>query len=455
MAFEFRLPNLGEGIASADIANLLVAEGDVVTAEQNVMELETDKAVIELPCPQAGKITKLHVKQGATLKVGDLLMTIDSVSATNSPAAAPSAPAPQKPAAAPAATKPAPPAPAPVAAKPATPAPAPAPVATAAKPAAAVSAAPAASNGAEAPPAPAGPATRRLARELGVDLHQVKGTGPGGRISSEDVQAFVRGILQSGGPAASAAPGSFAVPPLPDFSQYGPVQRQPMNKLSRTAATNLSLSWNVIPHVTQHDLADITELETGRKRYSAAIADVPGNAKVTMTVLALKAAVTALQAFPQFNSSFDAAAGEVIYKQYYHLGVAVDTENGLVVPVIRNVDQKSIHELAVELAELSAKARSRKLAIADMQGGTFTITNLGGIGGTGFTPIVNYPEVAILGLSKASLQQVIVNGKPEIRLMMPVSLSYDHRVINGADAARFVVKLCKSLSDPFQLLSEI
>jgi pyruvate dehydrogenase E2 component (dihydrolipoamide acetyltransferase) len=323
-------------------------------------------------------------------------------------------------------------------------------------PAAAVTTAPAATglNGSEVPPAPAAPATRRLARELGVDLHKVKGNGPGGRITQEDVQAYVKSVLTSS-PAPVASGGGVVAPPLPDFSQFGPIERQPLNKIMRTGATNLSLAWNVIPHVTQHELADVTDLEAARKRYTQSHATKSGGVKITMTVLAMKAVVTALKSFPRFNASYDPATGEVILKKYFHIGVAVDTENGLMVPVIRNVDSKSVLQLAAEIGDLAARARDRKLTLADMQGGTFTITNLGGIGGTYFTPIVNYPEVAILGMSRTSQQPVVIEDKPEVRLMLPLSLSYDHRVINGADAARFIVKLSGLLSDPFQLLSEV
>ena len=244
-------------------------------------------------------------------------------------------------------------------------------------------------------------------------------------------------------------------PPLPDFTKFGPVERVRQNKLMQTGAAHLSRAWNLIPHVTQHELVDVTELEAGRKRFQAAHASQTDMPKVTMTVLAMKAVVAAIKAFPPFNASLDTKANEVVYKKYCNLGVAVDTENGLVVPVIRDVDTKNILTLAGELSEAATKARSRKLTPGDMEGGCFTITNLGGIGGTYFTPIVNYPEVAILGISRSSWQQVVIHGKPEIRLMLPLSLSYDHRVVNGADAARFIVKLASLLADPFTLLSEM
>lgn len=235
---------------------------------------------------------------------------------------------------------------------------------------------------------------------------------------------------------------------MPDFSKFGPIEKQPMNKIFRTAASNLHAAWVTIPHVTQHDLADITELEAARKRYVKANPNAP---KITMTAIIIKAVVGALKAYPAFNSSVDMQSGELIIKQYYHIGVAVDTPNGLVVPVIRNCDQKNILQVAAELGEIAGRARDRKLKTEDMQGGTFTITNLGGIGGTGFTPIVNYPEVAILGMSRTINQLVLENGQVSERMMLPLSMSYDHRAINGADAARFIVKLSGSLTNFLEL----
>lgn len=472
MPLEFKLPAVGENITQAEIGNVLVKAGDTITAGQVVAEIETEKAVFELPCPHAGKVAKVHVKSGQSVSVGATLLTIEE-SAPAEPAGSPASPG-GKSAPAASATQPKP-VPAPTGSAPAviaSPAelqkPAPKSPASPMQPGAAVG-----SNSAVAtiepalledsdsdirPPAPAGPATRRLARELGVDLHRVVGNGPGGRITPEDVQAYVRQLTSLANAGAATGPitaGAMAAPTLPDFAQFGPIERQPMSKIMRSSAANLSIAWNVIPHVTQHELADITELEAGRKRFIAklAAAKQTESPKITMTVLALKAVVAALKAYPHFNASLDTGASEVVVKKYYHIGVAVDTEHGLLVPVIRDADQKSLVELAAELTDLANRARSRKLALADMQGGTFTITNLGGIGGTAFSPIVNYPEVAILGMSRSSLQQVIVDGKPEIRLLLPLSLSYDHRVINGADAARFIVKLASLLSDPFQMLS--
>lgn len=419
MAIEFKADNLGDGVKSGDVAAILVAPGDTIEADQIVMEIETDKAVLNLPCPHAGKVAQVLVKKGQTIKPGQALLSIEP-----SAAAAPSVNGGAKAGAAASAgsSKPSAPAPATTAVAP-TRAPLPA------------------SNGRELP-LPAGPATRRLARELGLNLANIPGTGSGGRITLEDVARA----------AAGGGGRGLVEPPLPDFSQYGPVDRQAFSKLQKTAANNLSLAWQIIPHVTQHDLADITETEAARKRF---VETAPkGSAKVTMTALAMKAAVACLKEFPQFNASYDTAKAEVVLKKYYNIGVAVDTPNGLVVPVIRNVDQKTVLQLAAELSEIAAKARDRKLQVSDMQGGTFTITNLGGIGGTAFTPIVNYPEVAILGMSRSQKQLQLVGGDISERLLLPLSLSYDHRVVNGADAARFTVKLANMLSDAFRLLIE-
>ena len=473
MSIEFKLPAVGENVDTAEIGSLRVKEGEVISADQVVMDIETDKAVFELPCPHAGKITKIHVKPGDTVRTDALLLTIDESAAAGGDAkpqaAAPAAgekTAKEPPAKAPREkeakeppaekTKPAAPRSAPKAEP--KPAPAPrerAPARATEKPQPPAEKPQDQAEGEELAPAPAGPATRRLARELGVDLHQVTGSGPGGRITSEDVQAYVRERLAAQDAAPAGTAGRAAAPALPDFSKFGPIEREKLNRIMRTGAANTSLAWSVIPHVTQHELADVTELEAARKRYGQSAAAKEGGPKITMTVLAMKAVVSALKAFPRFNSSFDAVTGEVVLKKYFNIGIAVDTEQGLLVPVIRSVDSKSVVQLATELTELARKARDRKLGAEEMQGGSFTITNLGGIGGSYFTPIINTPEVAILGMSRTTEQQVIIAGKPEIRLMLPLSLSYDHRVINGADAARFIVKLARLLSDPFQLMSEV
>lgn len=425
MASEFKLPQLAEGIESADVAELHVQPGDTVEEGQVLMELETDKAVMELPAPQAGKIGALKVKKGDTVKVGQVVLTFDGAeSSTSNGAAEPAAKETKSEKSEPAA--------------------APARATTVPEPVAARASAPAPSS--SGLPIAAGPATRRLARELGIRLDSLTGTGSGGRITAEDVaRAFAGTSGGSGG-------GGIAVPALPDFSQFGSVERQAFTKLQKTAANNLSMAWQVIPHVTQHDLVDVTDLEAARKRFVEQLGK--SGPKVTMTAIAIKAVVRCLKEFPQFNSSYDSKSAELVLKQYYHVGVAVDTPNGLVVPVLRDADKKTILQIAAELGEIAEKARARKLEPKDMMGGTFTITNLGGIGGTAFTPIVNWPEVAILGMSRSQKQLQLDGEELTTRLMLPLSLSYDHRVVNGADAARFIVKLGSLFSDPFRLLTE-
>ena len=425
MTIEFKIEQqlLGDGIKSADVAAIHVAAGDTIELNQIVLELETDKAVMEVQSPFAGKVGKVLVKKGETIKPGQAVLSIESDGASPAAAASTKASATLEQTGSLASrngdNK-----------------------AAVAKPVS-VTVSPT-SNGRDIP-LPAGPATRRLARELGLNLANIPGTGSGGRITLEDVARAAAGSGGGGGRG-------LVEPALPDFAAFGPTDRQAYSKLQKTVANNLSFAWQVIPHVTQHDLADITETEAARKHF---VETAPkGTPKVTMTALALKAVVACLKEFPNFNSSYDSSKAELVLKRYYHIGVAVDTPNGLVVPVIRNVDQKTILQLANELTELATKARDRKLQVSDMQGGTFTITNLGGIGGTAFTPIVNYPEVAILGMSRSQKQLQIRDGEVVERLMLPLSLSYDHRVINGADAARFVVKLVTLLSDAFRLVIE-
>lgn len=439
MAIEFKLPEVSEGVESVDVAEVHVSEGDTIEADQLVLEVETDKSVAEIECPHAGVVTKIHVSPGDSIAIGTTLLTIEE--GGGAPAA--SAPAEKKEAEEAPASKEETPAPALEQEKQETPAPS--------KPATAPAPVSAPTTAGEArPPAPAGPATRRLARDLGVNLYDVKGTGPGGRISQEDVQEYVKARLSQ--PAASGGGGPIAPPPLPDFSKFGETERERLNKIAKTAAQNLSMSWNVIPHVTQHDLADITELEAARRHFLQGRGkDGP---KVTMTAIAIKAVVTALKVFPKFNSSLDPETMELVLKKYYNIGVAVDTPNGLLVPVVRNADKKTILEIAADVTDLAVRARDRKLTPEDQQGACFTITNLGGIGGTSFTPIVNYPEVAILGMSRGRKELQLNDGDLEERLFLPLSMSYDHRVINGADAARFIVKLSALLSDPFTLLAE-
>jgi len=434
---EFKIPDVGEGISEVDLAALSVSVGDVIEPGTIVAEVETEKAATDVDCSIGGKVVKIHARPGDTLAVGAVLLTIESSDAgAVSAEEAPAVPA----AAESAATSAAAPTSQPVAAAPAAPA--------AATPAPVASAAPADDR----TPAPAGPATRRLARQLGVDLHDVSGSAAGGRITQEDVKSHVKRVME-GGSAASGG-GSYAPPPLPDFTKWGPVEREPMNKISRSAAANLSMCWNVIPHVTQHDLVDITDLEAARRRYSE-MAKKTGAPKVTMTAIAMKASVVCLKEFPKFNSSLDPQTNEIVYRKFFNIGCAVDTPNGLLVPVIKDCDKKSVAEIGIELSDVAGRARDRKVTMDEMQGACFTITNLGGIGGTAFTPIVNYPEVAILGMSRGRNELQIRDGEIEERFMLPLSMSYDHRVINGADAARFVVRLGQLLTDAFNLASTI
>jgi pyruvate dehydrogenase E2 component (dihydrolipoamide acetyltransferase) len=486
MPTDFTLPELGENITAGDVVRVLVSPGDAVAKDQAVLELETDKATIEVPSSLAGTVKDIRVKQGERIKVGQVVLTLDDGAGAqpSAEAAAPKAGAAQtggqdaQPKAQPAGApeegglsqkapgqaeaadtgrasgarkgaderetgRAAPPEAQqaePVDAKPKR-----GEVVDISRGARAPQAPPPAAEPAEpqGPAAPAAPSVRRIARELGVDIRSVTGSGPGGRISDEDVHTFVRDALSGGGtgPSVSAA--------LPDFTKWGEVERKPMSNIRRKTAEHLSHAWNAIPHVTQHDKADVTVVEELRKRYAAQAEKAGG--KLTMTAIALKIAATALQRFPQFNASADMARNEIVYRKSVHVGVAVDTPKGLLVPVVRDVDSKGIIELASELARASENARSGKLSLDDMQGGGFTITNLGGIGGTSFTPIVNWPEVAILGISRGSHEPVYNGTAFEPRLMLPLSLSYDHRVIDGADAARFLRWIADAFEQPFVL----
>jgi len=422
---EFKLPALGEGIDSGTITAVLVKPGDRVKTGQNVVTIETDKAAVDVPAEANGVVQAVHVKSGDKVPIGaNLLTLVASGSRSAAPEAKPQ-PAPQQPR----------------------------PVESSREPESRPTAVTAHANGNGAPRelVPAGPATRRLARELGVGLGEVRGSGRGGRVTLDDVKGFVKTDRVRARETGGAA-GAVAAPPLPDFAKYGPVEVRDVSQLRQTIAKNLTAGWRTMPMVTQHDVADITELEAGRKRI---IEEQPkGSPRITMTVLAVKACVAALKEFPHFNSSYDISAGKLVVKKYFHIGIAVDTKEGLVVPVIRDADRKSVRELAAEVSALAEKAKNRKLAIDDMRGGTFTISNLGGIGGTAFTPIVNYPEVAILGLSRSSLQPVVRDGQVMSRLMMPLSLTYDHRVIDGADGCRFTTRLAQLFSDPLRLLME-
>jgi pyruvate dehydrogenase E2 component (dihydrolipoamide acetyltransferase) len=485
VATDFTLPELGENIAGGDVLNVMVKVGDTIAKDQTVLELETDKATIEVPSSLAGKISEIKVKAGDKVKVGQAILSVEAGDAPAAaapqkpaPAAAPqkSAPAaaPQKPAPAGASQKPAPQAMAP-AAEPDEPGAEPPPAApksaqtSPAEPApdtrpasqgdkvvditrgARPSAGHATAGGADAPSAPAAPSVRRMARELGVDIDEVAGSGDDGRISTEDVKAHAKRLVMiatsPAGAGASARRG--AAEPLPDFSRWGEVERQPMRGVRRKTAEHLGASWATIPLVTQHDLADITGFEEIRKRYAKQAGEAAP--PLTVTTLAVKIVAAALRKFPQFNVSIDMAADEIIVKKYVHIGVAVDTDRGLLVPVVRDADTKSLLEVSTEVASLAEKARSRKLTLDEMQGGTFSISNLGGIGGTSFTPLVNAPEVAILGISRGRMEPVFKDGQFIPRLMLPLSLSYDHRAIDGADGARFLRWVAEIFEQPFLL----
>jgi pyruvate dehydrogenase E2 component (dihydrolipoamide acetyltransferase) len=429
MATEIKLPPLGKGLESVEVLDVKVAPGATIRKGQPLLEIESDKGTQDFPAPSAGRIAEVRVKAGDQVQSGQTLFLVEGEAAA-APKARESpretAPPKQK-EGKPEAAKEAPPL------RETKPPQAPTPVR---KP-------PEEARSGDGHLVLAGPATRHLARKLGVDLRRVPGSGRGGRIVEEDVEKYVKAVMQSGSAPAAAAAAAVEAPSLPDFEQWGPVEYAPLSAVRRVTAEHMSLCWRLIPHVTQHDEADITDLEAFRQQQKQA------GVKLTVTAFALKACAVALKAFPEFNSSLDTAEQRLVLKRYCHIGVAVDTEHGLLVPVLRDVDQKSIEELAKELTEAAEAARKRK---ADMTGGTFTISNLGGIGGTGFSPIVNWPQVAILGMSRSTLRPVVRDGQVVPRLMLPLSLSYDHRVIDGAAAARFTRRLGEMLENPWQML---
>ena len=448
-ASEFKLPELGENITQGDLVRLMISPGDKVSEGQPVMELETDKAVVEVPSSVSGIVHEIKVKEGEEIKVGQVIFTLEGAAgAIGEPARPRTLPvehvsgqhgarlAFQAAIRAEGKTE-----------EQALPPDQP-------QPAVPVFSMPVqlgkVAGTEHRQPVAASPSVRRFAREVGVDIYEVKGSGPGGRISEDDVKAHAKAMLISAASAAQVPQaGHFAQPQLPDFSKWGKIERVSIRGVRRKTAEHLSEAWNTIPHVTQHDRADITELEQLRARFAPKAEEAGG--KMTVTAIALKVCSAALKVFPQFNASIDIEKEEIIYKQYINIGVAADTDRGLLVPVIRDVDKKNIVELAVELSQASKKAREKKLTPADMEGGTFTITNLGGIGGVGFTPIVNYPEVAILGLSRSRMEPEWISGKFEPRLILPLSLSYDHRLIDGADAARFLRWIAEAFEQPFLL----
>lgn len=429
MIQEIRVPEIGENIDSGDVVKVLVAKGDPVDIDQPILELETDKAVVEIPSPVSGLVSELMVQEGDTIQVGQVMVKLDTPEPESKPASTGSSD--------PAVDDDPPPT---IEKTTTTPKPTPAPPS-----------APASASSRSVPvdpalkiPVKAAPAVRRLARELGVEVTRVAGTGTGGRISSEDIKNHVRGAMSGtvGRPVGRID--------LPDFERWGSVDRQPLSKIALITAESMTTSWTTIPHVTQHDRADVTGLEAFRKKTAPRVAAEGG--KLTVTAILLKVCAAALSAFPQFNSSLDWESQEIIRKHYYNIGVAVDTERGLIVPVVRNVDSKSLTQLSIELQDLANRTRDKKIKPDELQGGNFTISNLGGIGGTGFTPIVYGSQVAILGVSRTQKELQLHDGKPTERLMLPLALSYDHRVINGADGARFLRWISEALENPYLVL---
>ena len=415
---DVKLPNLGEGSDSGTVVNLFVKEGDQITSGQPLLELENEKAVATIPSTGAGVVTKVFVKNGDRIGVGQKILSLSATGAAEAPA------------------------------KPAAPTAAPAKAASASK-AAPQAAAEVETPAEEAEPksdvaVAASPSIRKLARELGLDLARVRGSAEGGRIVIEDVRAYIQRLqkLAAQPKAAADAPIKSVAESL-DFSKWGSVTKQPLSPLRKVISRRMVENWNAIPHVTQFDDADITALLPLRKKYLEAYEKK--GARLTVTCFVLKAVADTLKKYPIFNSSLDEAAQEIVLKNYIHIGIAVDTEFGLIVPVIRDLDKKSLVELAKELETLATKARERKVTGEELKGGTFTISNQGGIGGAHFTPIVNKPEVAILGLGRAVAKPVVREGKIEIRNLMPIGLSYDHRVIDGGSAARFTVDLLKAI----------
>src|SRR5262245_44535 len=425
MSRQFVLPDLGEGLTEAEIVAILVHEGDVIREDAPLLEVETDKAQVEIPSPMSGRVEKIHVQPGQTVKVGATLISFADAGdggARPAPPVASAAPAPPR-------------------------APVSEPQSTVTR---------------DAGPAPATPATRRLARELGVDLRGVQGTGRGGRVTDDDVRAALDSSKPAAGrgpapgqPTGEAKPLSLGIeePSLPRFEQWGPIERQPLSHLRRTIAQRMTLSASVIPHVTHFDRADITDLDAIIRRNLEAARE--RGVTLTLTGFLLKAAALALKAHEQFNASLDTAAGVMVLKRYHHLGVAVATDRGLIVPVMRDVDKKPLLEIARELGALAQRVRDGKATLEDLRGGTFTITNLGALGGTGAIPIINYPEVAILGVARAREEAIVRDGQIVPRLMLPLALTFDHRIADGADGARFAADIVRLLEHPEQLLLEL
>ena len=454
MATEFKLPDLGEDIDEAEVIGILVSVGDVVEVEQGVIEIETEKANVEVPAPDAGTIAAIHVQVGDMVKTGHLIATVEPTSEptaepASEPASAPSAAAAEAPASPPE-QSPEPAGPA----EPPTPSAAPTPLAPqepAALPTSATAlpaSPPVRADGDrpdERPLAAAAPSVRLFAREIGVDVDAVAGTGPGGRVSIDDVKAHARKTPQRPTATAAAAGAS----PLPDFSSFGETNRERMNGVRRTIAREMSSSWTQIPHVTLYQKADITELDDMRRRARDRVAEAGGN--LTLLPILVKVVAVGLRSFPRLNASIDVEAQEVVYKDFVHIGVAVDTDRGLLVPVIRDADRKSVTAISVELVELSAKARDGKLGLDEMRGPTFSLSNLGGLGTGFFTPLIHLPESAILGVGRGEREPVWIDGEFQPRMRVPLSLSHDHRLTDGADGARFLNWLVEALENPLLL----
>ena len=444
MAVEFRVPQLGDNIDTILVTAVMVKAGETIAVGQSVVELETDKATVEVPSEVAGVVQQVHVSVGDRLQSGGLLLTLEGETADReapdqeSPlvevSSTPATPAESMPVAE---TKDEEPAPESLKPEPAV------------QPDSRITA-PESITLAEGTRVPAAPSVRRFAREIGVDINQVPGSGPSGRVSKDDVKAFAKTINKAQAPVHSS--GVTTPEPLPDFGKWGEVERQKISVIRKVTAERTARSWAQVPHVTLHDQADITELESLRLKYAENAERIGG--KLTMAVMVCKVAAHALKQFPQFNASLDLGSQEIIVKKYIHLGIAVNTERGLMVPVVRNADQKNMVTLSAEILQLAQKVRTGKVSLEEMEGGTFTVTNLGRIGGGYFTPIVNYPEVAILGMGRATTQLAMIDGQVQERILLPLSLAFDHRIIDGADGAAFLQWIVAAIQEPLMLALE-
>jgi pyruvate dehydrogenase E2 component (dihydrolipoamide acetyltransferase) len=444
MIKEVRLPEISENVTGGDVIKVLVSVGDVVEVDQALVELETDKAVFEVPSPHRGTVSEIMVRPGDAVEIGQVLLAVETEGSGVS-SVGPSVERSVAEAEAPlGAVKKAQPAEKPRTDRAAGRQDGVPELATAAerqRPASPIESAP------EAPPH-ASPAVRRLARELGVDLRKVRGSGEGGRILQEDLKEFTRRTVRDAAPRTGAE----GAPAGAEPGKWGPIDREPMTKVRQVTARTMTQAWTTIPLVTQFDKADITRIDAALKKHGARIEKAGG--KLTITAVLLKTAASALKIFPQFNASIDVENQEIIFRRYFHIGVAVDTDRGLLVPVIRNVDMKNISGLSVELSAVAERARAKKLTPEEFEGGTFTLSNLGGIGGVAFSPIVYPPQVAILGVARARMEPVFVDGRFEPRLMLPICVSYDHRIIDGADGARFLRWIVEALEDPILISLE-